>query len=614
MEFLQPKQWGQSVWNSICSAVRFFRQKIWWRWSERWPLSSIIIFIKALLLLALWLAVALLVFDVIISPRIQAPEEKTLSLLGVLITALIGFGVQQWKSQTEEAAKRKQEVKVALQEVSGLSPAFRDNLSDGARLYLELSTRGGGVWKTSRVQSALEEERNVIKPTELQDALRLFKLAPSDERFFREAETIGYQRSVEALEWVYKELDDVWRKEASDKLIFLSQQPEYRGYITADTLRDLEEAYQWATLRLWPHLSLWRNFPPSVDPGVAKGLEYFGREDPPFGSGQAETDTLLLTRPVTVPLPWRESLQEPRPTLLIGPSGSGKTALALLTVYNSFREQEGSSKRGFPIYFPLTSSIPELDEVAKVTAKTLLYHLAAVPSAFLKRSTDKRGGIAHLLARYAQPNLALRFYQAGLPRGGKGNKLLEEIENLTQKSSFQEQLTDSGVLTLLSQARPRSFRYSIILLDVQEQAGKELTGPEVGTLINLSDELARNGVFVKSFLPDVRPVREQIDQSSTAVVELEWPDALLFELLENYLRHFGDDSLAAWCDPELKGESLKREDPSSPDSRLVRAAGGTPRGLIRKGNELLRRIGQKGQVLEAQDLDDILGPLPGEGE
>lgn len=599
------KRWRCSIWSEVCSVFRFLRQT-WWRWSEQWPLSSIIIFIKALLLLVLWLTVAFLVFDVVISPRIQVPEEKTVSLLGVLITALIGFGVQQWKSQTEEEAKRKQELKDVLQEIRGLSSVFRDDLSDGARRYLDFSTRGGRVWESGRVQSALKEERKAIEPPELQDALRLFKHTSNDKRFFEVAETIGYQRSVEALEWTYKELDDDLRSQALMRLVLLNRQPGYRRYIANDTLRILEETRQCAALRAWPHLSLWRDLPLPITGCAAKGLEYLGRENSPFGSGQAETDTLLLKRQIAVSPPWLAFLQEPRPVLFIGSSGSGKTASALLTVYDNFKK----GKNGFPVYFPITYSIPELNEVAKVTAKTLLHYLAAVPAAFLKCSTDKRSAIAHLLVRYMHPKLTLRFHQAGLPRGGEGSKVLKEIEGLTQKSSFQDPLADYDLLALLSQARPRSFRYSIVLLDVQEKVDE--TG--VATLFKMSDALARGGVFVKSFLPDTSLVREQIDQLSIEPIELHWSDDLLLELLGNYLQNFGDDSLAAWCDPELRARGLAPENFLSPDERLVRAAEGTPGGLIRKGNELLCCIGQNQHALTASDLDDILGPLPDEGD
>lgn len=63
---------------------------------------------------------------------------------------------------------------------------------------------------------------------------------------------------------------------------------------------------------------------------------------------------------------------------------------------------------------------------------------------------------------------------------------------------------------------------------------------------------------------------------------------------------------AGWIEEELQSRDLDTESPSSPDQRLVRAAGGTPGGLIRRGNDLLRRIGQRQRLLTARDLDEIL--------
>ena len=583
-------------------------QRVWWRWSERWPLSSMVTFVKALPLLALWLGMALAVFYIFLLP--QFPEtDKSLALLAALVTALVGFGVQQWKSLTEEESERRQKREKAIEEIESLGPLLRSDLSEAARRYVKLAARGGTVWKSGQVQVALEKAWNTVELTELKDAVELLGHLPDDERFVSAAEFIGPERSTAALEWTLENLDDDWRQKARDGLLVLSQHPEYRPFISSDVLRAVEQKYWRAILRIWPHLSLWRGFPPIVDPELTKGLRCLGLEHNPFGSGQAETDTLLLT--CRVDPPWLKELHRPQPALLVGATGSGKTATALLLAYDSLRDRDG-----FPVYCLVTSGAFELDEIARILAQTLLHYLAVAPAGFLKRGVAGESAIAHLLARYARPNLALHFHQAGLPLTGNGAKMLRELEALTGDSSSQEPLSDDELLALLSEARPHSFEYTMILLDVQEQTSiGEAAASDVclGSLLDLSEALARIGVFVKTFLPNV--FQEHWDHhSSQPLIALQWPDDYIYRLLEERLKFV--DGLADWYDPKSETTSLLRAwcDPKegelSPDSRLVSAAQSTPGGLVRKGNELLRRIGQTQHRLTAQDLDEILGPWP----
>jgi len=597
-------KWIRSAWQWL--------QRAWWHWSERWPVSSVVAFVKALPLLALWLLMAFAVFYRLLLP-LMGPGKETFTLLAALVTALVGFGVQQWKSLTEEERSRRQKQREAMKEIDGLETLLRSDPSEGARHYMELKARGGVVWKSGRVQAALEQAWSTTAPIELQHTVDLLSclegseryqftgVSPYYNRFFKAAKSIGPKRSADALLWARENLDDDWRQKAFDGIQRLDQHPEYRQHIPRKVLRDTEQSPWRAILRPWPHVSLWRGFPPAADAELAEGLRYLGLESNPFGSGKAETDTLLLTCRVN-PC-WLEELHKPQPALLGGASGSGKTATALLLAYDSLRGQDA-----FPVYYPATPGTFKFDEIAQVMAKTLLHYLAVTPTGFLKRGVAGKAAIAHLLARYACPNLALRFHRAGLPLAGDGAKMLQEVETLIQGSSFQEPLSDDGLLALLSEAYPRGFRYTTILLDVQEQTDEGKAAPSdacLRSLFGLSDALARSGVFVKAFLPDTfwESGGQQSNQQPRA---LQWSDTDLRRLLGSRLARFGDDTLAAWCDP--------REGDLSPDSHLVSAAHGTPGGLSNKGNELLRRTGQRQRRLTAQDLDEILGPLPAQSD
>jgi hypothetical protein len=176
--------------------------------------------------------------------------------------------------------------------------------------------------------------------------------------------------------------------------------------------------------------------------------------------------------------------------------------------------------------------------------------------------------------------------------------MLQEIETLAQDNACQESLSDGELLALLGEARPHGFRYTMLLLDVQERAGK--TNIDLQTLLDLSAALARVGVFTKIFLPSTfqKQLHKQRKRLSLDWIVLQWSDDNLSTLLKRRLAQFGKDTLASWCDPGCP----------SPDRRLICAAQGIPGGLIRKGNELLRCVGRNQRLLTARDLDKILGP------
>ncbi len=534
--------------------------------------------------------------------------EPTTPLLaaGAGLVALAVEEVRRWQKEQAEsrqkAERHRQKIEAALAEIRSWEATFQSDASNSARRYTDYLTRPDPMWQEEAVKAALQKAWMEKASVELDHAVELLDHLADVERFYVVAERIGVSNSVAALEWVIECLDDEWQQQAFDGISLLGRRPQYRRHIGGAVLQNIERRPWCAVLRIWPHLSVWCDFAPSVDPELVKGVRYLGLSGSPFGPGQAEIDNLLPR--CRVAPPWLEDLHQARQTLLVGGVGSGKTATALLMVYDSLQRRDA-----FPVYYPAAPGDLQMDDLASVLTHTLIHYLAVTPSGFLKQRVAGRAAIAHLLARYAPTNLSLRLHQAGLPSTGDGAEMLKEIEYLTQDNSFEEPLPGDELLALLSEARPRGFQYTIILLDVQEQAGGDDEGASsdkyLESLLELSDKLARIGLFVKAFLTDT--FRERLrQQSDRLTVALDWSEDDLSELLENRLKQFGDDTLAAWCDP--------REGELSPDDRLVSAAEGTPGGLIHKGNELLQRIGQTGRRLRARDLDDVLGPQPDEDE
>ncbi len=83
---------------------------------------------------------------------------------------------------------------------------------------------------------------------------------------------------------------------------------------------------------------------------------------------------------------------------------------------------------------------------------------------------------------------------------------------------------------------------------------------------------------------------------------MTWDESDLATLLRRSLAVVNTATLAAWCDPEARL--------ALPDDRLLGAAAGNPRQLIKLGNQLLAQVAGHPQepAVAAGDLNAVLGP------
>jgi hypothetical protein len=104
----------------------------------------------------------------------------------------------------------------------------------------------------------------------------------------------------------------------------------------------------------------------------------------------------------------------------------------------------------------------------------------------------------------------------------------------------------------------------------------------IRSLLERAVHLARNGVYIKAFLPE--RLRDSLgDDLPVEGVELSWREEDLQEMLEARLAYIGLLSLASiYSDP---GDVCR-----NPDGRLVEVAGLSPRRLVCLGNEMLARV------------------------
>jgi len=518
----------------------------------------------------------------------------TSALIVALTTALVGFGVQQWRQMAEEEQKRQEEQRtVALQDIERLGTLIEANLSKGARRYIEYQARREQGWAFTEIQDRLGEKWNNIAPDQLRLTVNLTRASEQERSTI--IKEVGIEQVQNSLWWCWRRLDKEWQRQIVDLLLVMT--PTYQF-----TFPELVEQRLWKSmLRVWTDLALWPPFKPRMGGEVEHGLQVLGLSTSPFGPGRAEEDTLLI--PCRVNLPVMERLRTPKPALVVGPSGSGKTATALLFVLDALRKRDT-----FPVYWRSSSTklvSMRVANVAQAIAQTLLSHMAVEPTAFREHEIEGKAAIAHLVARYlgTGADLALRFYQAGLPQVGTGHQVMEEIGALVRDVSFDTSIGEDELLMLLAEARLYGFPHTTVLLDVQtdDAQGRTVSNACLSSFLGLLTTLERRGVFVKAFLPAEafeEPLQRLGEGVTVEQIRLAWSPDELRQMLSNRLALFDYDSLVQWCVPG--GVDLK------PDERLVKRAAGSPRRLVELGNALLQRIGRTGSKLTAYGLNQAL--------
>jgi hypothetical protein len=553
-------------------------------------------------LLALWLLAAYGVYA-LLPDDIKNEVDALTALIGSLVTGLIGFGVQQWKLLSSAEEERNERIQKAKGEIETLRELLRVNPAEGARRYRTLSMRKGTIWRSGRIRNELDEAWQDDSPNELQETIGILPLVEEPDRFFQTiAEWEDVSRPPYILEWVIKHLDDYWRRKAVEGLRLLSTKPTYRVTIKMALLQDLERQPWRQILGTWSRISFWRDLPlPALtDVALTEGLKYLELKTSPFGNGIAETDgTLLKTR---IAPHWWETVRLRETTLYPGDQGAGKTASALWMA----REALMVDRSVFPVYWRGMSDQLRFEVLVQTLTHTIMYYLAITPKDFLKSSISRKVSMSHLLARYFAPRLDYHFRMAGVPEVGDGTQMVQEIERLAQSAPTDASLSENELLNLLRQARPRPFDATLILLDVQSTP--QDPRPWGRRLSTWCERLGHAGVFVKMFMPPTQASAMTTLTKSLGIphYNLTFSPANLTAILEQRLKHSGENALREWCDPVIR--------PSLPDLDvwIVHAAEGKPGRMFRLGNELIRRIGQKQALLTLDDLIDILGDPPEE--
>lgn len=545
--------------------------------------------------------------------RMIKSENGTAAVVISLLTALLGFGIQQWNMMIEEKAKEKlQKREGALAEIGKLQSLLEEKQFDSALgRYQELRKRIQTPWQDETIQSELEAMWREAAPRELQNWLSLRDLTDKD-------------KIASIILWAYKHLQSRSGEVAQTLAEFITTDTIYsvEKVLTQDThgitllrnsaltpiLKDLSKSSDNKAaqacakrildkiLRTTEQISLWSEERALSPPATMRGVQALELSDNPFGPEWAERDPLLKSYGIR-PASFWEWLKGPHPVLALGAAGSGKTATAFLLAHDCGYPPANPNIAGvFPVYHVIgfdgavkTEAHSPFDPLARTLTESLLQSIAQNPYRFSDQQAQSKAAMAYLMLWYLGAgtfnNLKLHLRRAGLESVSAGVAVIKEMETLVSDTSICAPPDEMTLMDLLGWARPVECQRTYLLMDfgiAPNDERIEEVSAALRSILERANHLARSKTYLKVFWPQ-RLMKKLGTHIPVETVELLWTKKYLQEMLETRLTTIGIPSLSSiYSDPAMEGPD--------PDERLIETAQLSPRRLIQLGNEMLARV------------------------
>lgn len=133
--------------------------------------------------------------------------------ISALITALIGFAIQDWNKRTEEWKKRQENEKEVYKEINKLKGLLLKDPSEGLRYYLEILERSDPLWQEPETRVQLQSVCEKIIPREIFVLAQLEQIKNNDNELVKFCNPLEYEELMKTLEKVdeLKVIDEDWK-------------------------------------------------------------------------------------------------------------------------------------------------------------------------------------------------------------------------------------------------------------------------------------------------------------------------------------------------------------------------------------------------------------------
>lgn len=533
------------------------------------------------------------------------------ALVGGLLTAIAGFALQQMKVLNEEDQKGKTELEEATsnrmeeaRKQGGYSRAF-DIYQDYLGRVGEPNHKIKGIFEDHIYpQKAIQEIAAELKRSDFRKAIEIYQ----------EYSNIG----VKGLEPIWNEL---LNQTFYERLISNLPVKDFYDLLQANSfmtakiqkLWDVRENYfhyeEKITVvtklrqlfRPWSEIIVFEGYYPKQQKANAQaGMDFLGIVNNPFGAENAEEDFLFSSRvdfnkdektvfSIASDLPLDLS------QLILGSHGSGKTALAFFLAGKSFSQDE----KTFPVYCKISSK-EDVQDLLEQIIEILLNYYIKNSDEFFEQDISRQAAFSVLLSNYLpnRANLPFRLNLSGVSKDTGGAAFYSQLIKLAE-SARGFKLTIGGIPRLLLQILPPAYNNFLFLLDWQDTP-KSLSRGSRDILDFIRRMQHERGVTFKVFSGPSSLSNFVAEDLQFPTVKIDWSFEGLKEVLTSRIENAGIPGLGYWFGVEIRNISTQL---------LLKSAGKTPGGLIRKGNQLLKFIGENKRILRLKDAETIFGAI-----
>lgn len=562
------------------------------------------------------------------APCIQAVAKQVRDVVSeatvavALLSGIATFLARQWQEFAERERRQTEQRREALREIEQLSAVLdQRQYKEAVALYRRFQERCEiGFWRDIGVWEDVQSLWQRKAPPPLQRWTELLLLEkPSPKLDLITLEALIWGQRLDSRNWGARGSKIITQLITPDHLEHLislfDQEPEYRksllrSPIIGQRLEELGECVSEVqrqhlqTLLNWRKLSLvelpplWKknkkdrplDRPPDPQE-FTDWLNQQGFQINPFGPEISELDLCLSEYghwPSVL-----EPVRGPRPALVLGPPGSGRTAAALLLYQKCLWPPGNPEEAGaFPVWLEIHSwpQNPEdwLETIGRALAEALLrvcgrdpYALFTVP----ETSAEASAAVAGLFAHYFGPvdRIEPHLRRQGLS-GSALDYVLGEVEAYVSHVASGERPDQTTLKDLIGKARPADMKFTYLILDIPtfQPADGDQRLTSLTTLAEMTRSLARQHIHLKLFLPDNIGKWILVSWPLTPITLEDWPENDLRQMLEKRLVWSSRGQVET-----LRVIFSEKEYPPDPDTWLVQSAKGSPRRLVKLGNQIL---------------------------